>query len=206
MDIGLFLQSLVIGLSVAAPVGPIGLLCIQRSLGQGAAVGFATGMGAAVADGIYGAVGAFGLTAVTRLFNELREPLAYIGAAFLLFLGVRLWLSKSNTQEQSDDRSMKALGGAFASTVILTLANPATILSFVAIFAVLGGNLALTADRASTMVLGVFLGSALWWLGLSFGVSAIRHRISQGVMLGINRASGTLIIGFAVWQIVHTLF
>ena len=204
MDAFLFLKAALIGLSIAAPVGPIGLLCIQRTLAHGARVGFVSGLGAAAADGVYGAIGAFGLAAITRLFVTLATPLAIGGAVFLGWMGVRLLRAAPAAQAA---RVPDAVGAwrAFASVFALTLTNPMTILSFIAVFATIGGDAATTSAAAVVMVLGVWAGSAIWWLALAMGVAALRHRIRPPVMQAINRTVGVFLLGFAVWQVAGVL-
>ena len=170
-EAALFAQSLLIGLSIAAPVGPIGLLVIQRTLQRGSIVGLSTGLGAAVADALYGAVGAFGVTWVIDALVGARVPLALGGGAFLLWLAWRIWLSKPA------ETAAQAGGGAgllscFAGTFALTLSNPATIFSFIAVFGTLGARLQVSSPW--TMIAGVLLGSALWWLLLSALVGRLR--------------------------------
>lgn len=195
-DPALFAQSLLIGLSIAAPVGPIGLLVIQRSLQRGARVGLATGLGAAVADALYGAVGAFGVSWVIDALVGARVPLALGGGAFLLWLAWRLWRSKPA------DRAAPAAGGGllqcFAGTFALTLSNPATIFSFIAIFGTLGARLA--GGSPWTLVAGVLLGSALWWLALSSAVGRLRERFDARWRRRINLVSAAVLAGFALWQ------
>ena len=192
-----FAQALLIGLSIAAPVGPIGLLVIQRTLQRGGAVGLATGLGAAVADALYGALGAFGVNSLIQALQAARVPLALGGGAFLLWLAWRTWSAAPATQaaRASDARGLL---GCFASTFALTLANPATIFSFIAIF----GSLGARAAGASpwTLIAGVLVGSALWWLALSQAVAHMRGRFDGRWQRRINRASALLLAGFALWQ------
>ena len=193
----LFAQSLLIGLSIAAPVGPIGLLVIQRTLQRGARVGLATGLGAAVADALYGAVGAFGVSWVIDALVGARVPLALGGGAFLLWLAWRTWRAAPATQ------AAQAGGGGgllaiFAGTFALTLSNPATIFSFIAVFGTLGARLA--GGSPWTMIAGVLAGSALWWLLLSAGVARLRSRFDARAQRWVNRASALLLAGFALWQ------
>ncbi|QKS31438.1 LysE family transporter [Accumulibacter sp.] len=205
MDALLFLKAGLIGLSIAAPVGPIGLLCIQRTLAHGARIGFVSGLGAAVADGVYGAVGAFGLAAVTQFFVTLALPLAVGGAAFLGWMGVQLYrtVPPARSSGAADD---VGAWRAFASVFALTLTNPMTILSFIAVFATIGGGDAATTGTAAViMVLGVFCGSALWWLALASAIAAIRQRIGPRVLQAINRTAGTFLLGFAIWQLITVL-
>lgn len=201
MDFPLFLKALVIGLSIAAPVGPIGLLCIQRTLAHGRAIGFLSGLGAALADACYGAIGAFGVSAVVSTMVAARVPLALGGAAFLAWMGVQLLRAPVATQARAAEDAATPVK-ALLSVFVLTLANPMTILSFVAVFASLGsGHVGSGSVAALTMVLGVFLGSALWWLGLSSIVSMVRHKLGARVLQGINKLSGALLLGFAVFQL-----
>lgn len=193
----LFAQSLLIGLSIAAPVGPIGLLVIQRTLQRGALVGLCTGLGAAVADAAYGAVGAFGVRSLIDLLAGARVPLAVGGGAFLLWLAWRTWRSApaDHAATVADGRGLFA---AFAGTFLLTLSNPATIFSFIAVF----GALAAQGAPASPwpMIAGVLLGSAFWWLLLSAAVSRLRSRFDARVQGWVNRGSALLLAAFALWQ------
>jgi threonine/homoserine/homoserine lactone efflux protein len=197
MDTLFLLKGLLLGFSIAAPVGPIGVLCIRRTLAEGRAVGFVSGLGAATADAAYGALAAFGLTFVTSWLVGGQGWLRLIGGAFLCYLGARTFLAKPAEQAASVKGS--GLLGAYATTLFLTLTNPTTILSFVAVFAGLGlasgaGNYA----SAGWLVGGVFLGSAAWWLVLSGGVSLLRARFDARAMVWVNRFSGMVIAGFGV--------
>ena len=180
-----------LGLSIAAPVGPIGLLCIRRTLVDGWRLGLATGLGAATADAVYGAVAAGGLGAVSGLLVQQRLGLQLAGDAFLVWIGIRTLLQPPPTE--AAQAKGRGLPGAFTATFALTLANPMTILSFVGLFAGMGlGPGATTADSVM-LVLGVFLGSAAWWLGLSAAVSGLRRRVTPVAMLWINRISGCVV-------------
>jgi threonine/homoserine/homoserine lactone efflux protein len=196
-EAALFAQSLLIGLSIAAPVGPIGLLVIQRTLQRGARVGLATGLGAAAADALYGAVGAFGVSWVIDALAGARVPLALGGGAFLLWLGWRIWhTAPATTAAQAGDGA--GLLPSFAGTFALTLSNPATIFSFIAVFGTLGARMA--GGSPWTMIAGVLLGSALWWLLLSSGVARLRSRFDARAQAWVNRVSALLLAGFALWQ------
>jgi threonine/homoserine/homoserine lactone efflux protein len=197
--VSFFLKGAVIGLSIAAPVGPIGLLCIRRSLAEGRLVGLFTGLGAATADAIYGGIAGFGLTAVSNVLVAYRVWLALFGGLFLCYLGIRTFLSAPARDDASSRRS--GFASAYASTFLLTLTNPMTILSFVAIFAGLG--LASGADYrgATLLVVGVFAGSAVWWLTLSSGTALLRTRLSGGGMRLVNHLSGAMILAFGIYAI-----
>ena len=199
MGLETLLRGLLIGFSIAAPVGPIGVLCIRRTLADGPATGLAAGLGAAAADAVYGGIAGFGLPAVSSLLVRQQGLLRLVGGLFLCYLGVRTFMA-------SPARDAARVGGAgllgtFTATFGLTLANPATILSFVAVFAGLGvaaGGL----GGAALVVAGVFLGSAAWWLILSGGVSLLRARVGPGVLRWVNRLSGIVILAFgllALW-------
>ncbi|NJL37607.1 MAG: LysE family transporter [Leptolyngbyaceae cyanobacterium RM2_2_4] len=195
MDIGFLGRGLILGFSIAAPVGPIGVLCIRRTLTEGLASGFLSGLGAATADAIYGCIAGFGLTFVADLLVEQTLWIRLIGGLFLCYLGVKTILSKP--AEAAISGKSRSLFTAYASTVVLTLTNPATILSFAAVFAGLGlasagGNYA----AAGILVLGVFLGSALWWCLLSGGVSVLRRRFNAEGLQWLNRISGAILLAF----------
>ena len=204
MDLELLAKGLVIGLSIAAPVGPIGVLCIRRTLAEGMASGFFSGLGAATADALYGAVAGLGLTMVSGLLVSQQMWIRLLGGLFLLFLGVRTFLSEPS--ERAASARGKGLLAAYASTLFLTLTNPMTILSFTVIFAALGLG-ATTGDYLSAvaLVLGVFVGSALWWLMLSGGVGLFRKRLDVRAMRWVNRVSGSVIMLFGVLTLASLL-
>lgn len=201
MELSYFLRGLVIGVSIAAPVGPVGVLCIRRTLAEGRAAGFVSGMGAATADAIYGFIAAFGLTFISGFLISQQSRIRLIGGLFLVYLGVKTLLTPvANQPAQVEGRG---LIGDYASTFFLTLTNPMTILAFAAVFAGLGVGAAQDDYlAAAATVLGVFLGSALWWLTLSTIVGLFRHRIGPGVLVWVNRISGLLILGFGVAALV----
>lgn len=195
MNASFLLRGMAIGLSIAAPVGPIGVLCIRRSVAGGMWAGFASGMGAATADAAYGAVAGFGLTAVSGFLVRGQFWLALAGGAFLCVLGVRTFLARPATEAAG---ARAGFLGAYASTFLLTLANPATILSFVAVFAAFGLGASVGYAAAASMVLGVFLGSALWWLALCGGIGVARAHIGPGALRLVNRVSGVVLVAFGL--------
>ncbi|MBK8784081.1 MAG: LysE family translocator [Anaerolineales bacterium] len=195
----IFLRAFLIGISIAAPVGPIGVLCIRRTLSNGKLAGFLSGMGAATADMVYGAIAAFGLTFITNLLVENSFWLKLVGGLFLLYLGIKTFLEKP-----AEKAAQAKHGGYFSmylSTFFLTITNPITILSFAAIFA--GTMIGKDMGSPLVMVAGVFAGSASWWLALSFGVGLMRDRLNQTHMMWINRISGTIIILFGVFALIN---
>jgi threonine/homoserine/homoserine lactone efflux protein len=210
-----FLKGLIIGFSIAAPVGPIGVLCIQRTLSYGRATGFASGLGAATADAAYGFVAAFGLTFISSFLVAEQFWLRLVGGAFLLWLGIRSFRAQpadpsAGGADANRAATRSTIAGAYGSTVVLTLANPATILSFVAVFAGLGvgagsGSSQASYDMAAILVLGVFLGSALWWLILSGVAGFFRGRAGIRHLIWVNRFSGAILVIFGVAAIASLL-
>jgi threonine/homoserine/homoserine lactone efflux protein len=198
----LFLKGLLFGFLLAATVGPMWVLCFRRTLAHGALAGFVSGMGIAVADGLYGAVAAFGLTAVSGFLLQHRFWISLAGGAFLVYLGITILISNPTI----NDRELPKVSHskAFFSTLGLTLANPPTILAFAAIFAGLG-LVASDYLTASLVVLGVFLGSASWWILLAAGAGWLRGRVGPTLFRAINILSGLTILGFAAWQLVAVL-
>jgi len=201
MDIGFLFRGLIIGFSIAAPVGPIGVLCIRRTLAGGRAVGFVSGLGAALADACYGCIAALGLTTLSNFLVGQQTWLRLIGGAFLCYLGSKTFIAKR--AGQTAPVSASGLAGALTSTFVLTLTNPMTILSFAAVFAGLGlGNNASDSLTAATLVLGVFGGSACWWLLLSSSVGLFREKFSAEHLRWVNRVSGAVIAGFGLLALV----
>jgi threonine/homoserine/homoserine lactone efflux protein len=205
MQLGFLLKGLAIGFSVAAPIGPIGVLCIRRTLAGGFVTGMTSGFGAATADAVYGCVAAFGLTAVASFLVGQRLVLGIAGGIFLLFLGYRIFISKpAEGSVEADAKTPEALK-SFVSTFFLTITNPMPILFFIAIFA--GAGLAAPDDylTAGSLVAGVFAGSALWWLILCAGTEFFRKMISEKVMRVVNYLAGVVIAGFGVYSIYSVL-
>ncbi len=195
MNAILLAKGLIIGISIAAPVGPIGILCIRRTLAQGRLYGLVSGLGAASADALYGLIAGFGLNMVTAFLTGNRLWIQLIGGLFLCYMGIRTALSKAaDAPPQSNG---KHLLGAYASVFVLTLANPVTILAFMGIFAAMG----LTqhhAGSALTLILGVFAGSAMWWMLLCMGVGFFRNKLNTKGLQIINIASGAIIGVFGI--------
>jgi threonine/homoserine/homoserine lactone efflux protein len=197
------IQGIVIGFSIAAPVGPIGVLCIRRTLAEGRLAGLVSGLGAASADAIYGCIAAFGLTFVSNVLVGQQAWLRLAGGAFLCYLGVTTFLARPAKAAQNSVPSKLGMLGMYASTFALTLANPMTILSFVMVFAGLGlGGESRTWPQAALLVLGVFSGSALWWLTLSGGVGWLRASFSPRMMGWVNRLAGAVITAFGLWALL----
>jgi len=204
MDSSLFLRGLIIGFSIAAPVGPIGVLCIRRTLALGRLTGFVSGLGAATADACYGSIAALGLTLIAAFLIDQANWLRLIGGVYLCYLGIKTFRSKPAVQAAQADG--QGLLGAYTSTLLLTLTNPMTILSFAAIFAGLGAGAASgNVWGALLLVAGVFLGSCTWWMILVTLTSLFRSRLSTVGLGWVNRVSGVIICvfgGIALYGII----
>jgi threonine/homoserine/homoserine lactone efflux protein len=200
MDITVFLKGLVIGFVIAAPLGPIGILCARRTLTHGRRAGFVSGMGASTADVLYGFIAAFGLTFISNFLYSYQFWLRLAGGALLCFLGIKTFMAKPEEKEAlSLATKKKRHAGLYASTFFLTLTNPMTILSMAAVFAGFG----ITGTRgsvlsAAVLLLGVFLGSLLWWLFLVGLFSIFKKRFRRHELQWINRIAGLIIAGSGV--------
>jgi len=204
MNLFYFLKGLVIGFSVAAPVGPIGILCINRTLSKGRLHGFVSGLGAATADALYGCIAAFGLTFITTFLLSQKIWLQLIGGLFLCYLGVQTFRS------QPAEHAAAAKGGgllrSYTSVLFLTVTNPMTILFFIGVFSGVGiSKSAFDVASALTMVTGVFLGSACWWLSLSFAISLARSKFTNNSLIWVNRISGAVVLAFGIFALYKLL-
>ncbi|GCE08044.1 LysE family translocator [Dictyobacter aurantiacus] len=204
MDFSFLLRGLLIGLSVAAVVGPMSVLCMQRTLNRGFRYGFISGLGVACGDAVYGCIAGFGLTVIAGFLVRQQGWVRLVGGLFLVYLGIKTMLTRPAQQAASTAKSKgNGLLGAYVSTFLLTLTNPVTILSFAAIFAGLGvGSGNSNFVNALLVVSGVFLGSALWWLFLTAGISLVRGRFNARWLLWINRLSGLVITIFGVIALI----
>lgn len=199
----LFLKGLAFGFVLAATVGPMWVLCFRRTVAYGALTGLVSGIGIAVADGLYGAVAAFGLTAISGFLLRYSFWIGLLGGAFLVYLGIKTLFSRPAANVETAKPA--SLAQAFLSTLGLTLANPPTILAFVAIFAGLGLSASADYALAAMIVAGVFLGSAAWWVVLAAAGGALRDRLGPRLLRAINLVSGISILGFAAWQFMQLL-
>ncbi|HZL46647.1 MAG TPA: LysE family transporter [Opitutaceae bacterium] len=195
------LKGVAIGFAIAAPVGPINLLCLRRSLADGRRVGFVSGLGAAAADTSYGILAAIGLTAVTSFLVGHRAWLQFFGGLFLVALGVGTMRAGKARRDLAAPLQVGRLRDAFISTYVLTLANPMTILAFTSVFATLGlGWQAGQTLEALELIGGVFLGSSLWWLTLTMLAGTFGHHLDDGTLQWINRIAGGVMAAFGLWQ------
>ena len=193
MLLAFFLKGIVVGVVIAVPVGPVGVLCVHRSILEGKLAGFVSGLGAATADAIFGIIAAFGLTFVADWLMSYEQWLRGAGGCYLLYIGGRAFAAEPPTELESEDNPETLLRD-FASTFVLAVINPITILAFLGIFSVLGLSGAdATFARAAMMVLGVWLGSLLWWLTLTFGLGSLFRSFEARHLKWINHASGIIL-------------
>jgi threonine/homoserine/homoserine lactone efflux protein len=188
------LKGIVIGVVIAVPVGPVGVLCVRRTIFEGKLAGFISGLGAATGDAMFGLLAAFGLTFISDLLIGYQQWLRIAGGCYLLYVGSSAMLTRPEMKPRTD-RDAEGLLRDYLSTFALTLTNPITILVFLGIFSAIGlsGDEA-TLDRAAILVLGVWLGSLLWWLAVSFGLGGLFRSFEPRYLGWINRGSGTILL------------
>ena len=194
MLLGFLLKGMLVGIIIALPTGPVGVLCIRRTILHGRLAGLVSGLGAASADAVFGVIAAFGLSFVSRLLLDYQGWLRLGGAGFLLYIGISAFTADPlrGTRSQRDPEDLLA---DYASAFALTISNPITILAFLAIFASVGFSGAdATLGRAAILVLGVWLGSLLWWAGLAGGAGMIRLSFDRDHLVWINRGSGGILV------------
>ena len=193
----LLLKGVLIGFSIAMPVGPIGMLCIRYSLMRGMTYGLASEMGAACADALYGAVAGLGLTMVSTFLTSNHLWLRIFGALFLLYLGIKTFLSKPADNSAKPNES--GHWSIFMTTFFLTLTNPLTILSFAGVYAGLGiGTEEVGIIPTLLLTLGVLVGSASWWMLLSMGASLFKKKMNHRASIWLNRISGAVMVSFGL--------
>ena len=197
MTIYLFIEGILIGLVVAVPVGPLGLLCINRALMLGPQCGFFSGLGVATADALAAGIAALSISLISGLFVEHQLALRLVGGIFLCFLGCKIY--RSEPESQAPVNNVNGLLSAYVTTFLLAFSNPVTILSFVAIYA--GWHVPSLQGRyvaAVTLTGGVFTGSALWWVGLFIALTTFHNKLNLRFLLWVHRVSGAIIAGFGV--------
>jgi threonine/homoserine/homoserine lactone efflux protein len=192
MEVTYFLKGILIGFAMAVPVGPIGIMCIRKTLTEGRLRGMIIGFGAATADLLYGSVAAFGLTIISDTLISQKFWIRLVGGALLLFLGIRTFRAKPTDPKRHINSS--GMLRSYLTTLFLTLTNPLTIFAFIAVFAALGLGDGLSYFSASLLVAGVFIGSSLWFLILSSGSLFFRERLDLVGLSWVNKIAGVLII------------
>lgn len=194
MLLGLLLKGVLVGIVIALPTGPVGVLCIRRTILDGRLAGLVSGLGASTADVVFGVIAGFGLTVVSDWLLDYQGWLRLGGGFYLLYIGISAFTDDplARIHSQHDPESLLA---DYASTFVLTITNPITILAFLGIFAAIGfAGHAATLGRAAILVLGVWLGSLLWWSGLAFGAGLVRLSFDRHHLVWINRGSGGILV------------
>lgn len=198
------LKGMAAGFAIAAPVGPIGILCIRRSMFFGPKVGFFSGLGAACADALFGAIAAFGVASVIQLLMRYDVPIRIVGGVVFCGIGLKTVITPVTRTEDSTSEDLD-LWKAYFSTLLLTLSNPMAILSFLAVFAGMGNMENLDRGRATVLVVGVFLGAMVWWMFLTQVCGRFAVRITSGWLTWINRVAGALLVIFGIAVIVFAI-
>jgi threonine/homoserine/homoserine lactone efflux protein len=197
MSVYILIEGVLIGFVVAVPVGPLGLLCISRALLLGPVTGLFSGLGVATADSLAAGIAALGISFVSEFLSDHQIILRLMGGLFLVYLGVSIY--KTEPRQQLPPTNVNGLLAAYATTLFLTVSNPVTILSFIAIYA--GWHVESMSGRyisAAILASGVFIGSALWWIALFLGLTAFRERFNLRILGCVHRVSGALIAGFGL--------
>ncbi len=195
------------GFVIAAPVGPVGVLCVHRTLALGRMSGLVAGLGAAMADAAYGCIAAFGLSLIANWLQAHEILFRLMGGVFLIAMALRMLLAKRQAESAMPDVPRDDLVHGFLSTFLLTATNPITIVAFLGIFAFLGiGAVGVDGDMAWWLVFGVFAGSSVWWLSLAALAGRFRQQLSNGGLAVINRLSGILLLGFGLYGFLSVLW
>jgi threonine/homoserine/homoserine lactone efflux protein len=201
-ELGVLYRGLILGLMLAAPVGPVGLLCIRRTIRKGLFTGFASGFGAAFADALFGACAAFGVAAIIDLMRTYSQSIHVVGGIILLIGAWHTWRDEPHEPhpeiiEAKVNGRLGEAAKALISSFVITLTNPVTLFATLAVVAAFGGLH--NSREASIIVLGIFAGSSLWWLVLSGGVSLVRHRFTENSVVWINRGTSVALAVIALW-------
>lgn len=203
MELIFLLKGLIIGFAMAVPIGPIGIMCIRKTLAEGHSRGLIIGLGAATADALYGSIAAFGLTFVSDVIASQHFWLSLVGGGLLLFLGIRTFRAQPKDPKVPVDD--KGLLRSYASSFLLALTNPVTIFAFVAVFAAFGLGHRLSIISACILVIGVFAGSSLWFLAIGYVATLFRKRLDAGGLRWVNRISGVLITASGIAAIISLI-
>jgi threonine/homoserine/homoserine lactone efflux protein len=199
-----FIKSLFVGIAVAAPLGPAGILCLRYIINQGFWVGLVSGLGVATADTIYAAVAALGLTYIADFVIAYQFWLRFIGGVALILIGIKIFRVHSETPISKSNNT--DFFHVFLSGFLFTIANPFMILILTAVFAAVGlASVGTNYDLALTVILGVLTGSSLWWLSLSGGISLFRRKFTESIIRLTNRISGIMIVLLGIYSFL-TMF
>ncbi|MEK3771943.1 LysE family translocator [Paenibacillus sp. FSL R5-0887] len=199
-------KGMLLGLSIAAPLGPISILCIKKTLSSGFKTGLCCGLGAATADAVYGSIAGFGLSALTAFLVDYKTVLQALGGLFICYLGMKSLLELPDTDSTAPNSPKSSLN-SYIVTLLLTLSNPMTIIFFLGIFSASGVLLSHSSSNMPFLVSGVFLGSALWWMGLTGSTALFRTNIMLGrsKQLMFNKLSGLVMLSFGIVSLIQSL-
>lgn len=204
MTLLLFIKGIAIGLGVAIPIGPVGILCIDRTLAHGKASGIATGIGAAIADGVYGAIAAFSVTFVTNHLIPYQHWIRAGGSIILIYLGLKIF--REIPKRKHPHSKKRELAADFISTFFLTFTNPMTVISFLTIIAAMGlKNLSRNIISGSALVAGITAGSILWWLIIVFVTNKFEKKMTLAKLKNVNRITGMIVIAFGIIMAISSL-
>lgn len=207
MDLVWLFKGILIGISASAPLGPIGVLCVQRTLNKGRLSGFISGLGAALADTVYAIIAGMGLTIIINFIREQQLYFEIAGIALLFFLGFKIFYSNPAKQMRKSRRGESNLFEDFFSVSLLTISNPMALFLFLAVFAGLGLiKEDLDFYHTFQIVFGVLLGAAAWWFVLSTIVNKIRYKFRLKRLWWINKIAGAAIVLFGLASIIGMLF
>ncbi len=205
----ILINGLLFGLVLAAPVGPVGVLCVQRTLSEGRLHGLLSGLGAAFGDAIYGAVAAFGISAIQLWIADHQASLRTIGGIVLLLLAAKSVFMRSRRESQAEVGQVhtESLPQDFISTFLLAITNPITMLTFAGLFVTLGvTDAGDSVDNAALLVAGVFVGSALWWFALAFTANLARPYLDGGYQTLVSRISAAILTAFGLYALITAQF
>lgn len=204
-ETAILVKGVIIGFSVSIPVGPVGLLCIQRTLSRGRITGLVSGLGAATADFLYSLIAGFGITYVSGFLINQSNWISFLGGILLLLLGLRTYSAEPIHPKKQGVQENRSLVKAFFSTFLLTISNPLTILLFMGIFASLSSSYSPDSSVDSiVLVTGVLMGASAWWLSLSTGVSKFRHKFRLDWIHWINKATGAIIFVIGIFLVIDS--
>ncbi len=203
----ILIKGIVLGFLASIPLGPIGIICIQRTLGKGRWSGFISGLGAASADTLIAIIAGLGLSFVIKFFNSNSNILVILGGLILIVLGARIFFKSPVQQVRERKMNKNSLHTDYLSVLILTFSNPFTIIVFIAIFARL--NLVYSTDDFILKMLiffGIFIGASFWWFLLTSFVNIYRAKFRLKNLWWLNKITGTIIIAFGVWLLFSLFF
>lgn len=203
-----FVKGAIIGFIVAAPAGPVSILCIRRTLSKGRFQGFATGLGATVGDGLYATIAAFGLSFLINFLEKEEYTFRIVGGVFLIIMGSYAIYKKRRPENFKEPKQEgEHLGSAFSSALLLDLSNPIIILAYIAIFSGFGlASAEVHVFSAISLVVGVICGAALWWFLLTQTIAAYRNKLKPESIVTISRVAGSLLIFFGLIVLITTIF